>query len=61
MARMNIFEALRVSHETQRELYARLLASKAGSPEGQRNCCRNWTFASAIDQKRRREGHSRQA
>jgi hypothetical protein len=36
MARMNIFEALRVSHETQRELYARLLASKAGSPEGQR-------------------------
>lgn len=26
MARMNIFEALRVSHQTQRELYARLLA-----------------------------------
>jgi type I site-specific restriction endonuclease len=27
MARMNIFEALRVSHQTQRELSARLLAS----------------------------------
>lgn len=26
MSRMNIFEALRVSHQTQRELYARLLA-----------------------------------
>jgi hypothetical protein len=36
MARMNIFEALRVSHQTQRELYARLLASQPGSPEGQR-------------------------
>jgi hypothetical protein len=36
MARMNIFEALRVSHETQRELYARLLASQPGSPEGRR-------------------------
>jgi hypothetical protein len=36
MARMNIFEALRVSHETQRDLYGRLLASEAGSPEEQR-------------------------
>ena len=36
MARMNIFEALRVSHETQRELSARLLASEGGSPERQR-------------------------
>jgi hemerythrin superfamily protein len=33
---MNIFEALRVSHQTQRELYARLLASEPASPEGQR-------------------------
>jgi hemerythrin-like domain-containing protein len=33
---MNIFEALRVSHQTQRELSARLLASDAGSPEMQR-------------------------
>jgi len=33
---MNIFEALRVSHQTQRELYARLLASEAGSPEAKR-------------------------
>ena len=33
---MNIFEALRVSHQTQRELSARLLASDAGSPETQR-------------------------
>jgi hemerythrin-like domain-containing protein len=33
---MNIFEALRVSHQTQRELSARLLASEAGSPQGQR-------------------------
>jgi hypothetical protein len=30
---MNIFEALRVSHETQRALSARLLASEAGSPD----------------------------
>jgi hypothetical protein len=30
---MNIFEALRVSHETQRALSARLLASDADSPE----------------------------
>jgi hypothetical protein len=30
---MNIFEALRVSHETQRALAARLLASQADSPE----------------------------
>jgi len=33
---MNIFEALRVSHETQRELSARLLASEAGSPDRKR-------------------------
>jgi hypothetical protein len=33
---MNIFEALRVSHQTQRELYARLLASEPASPEGRR-------------------------
>ncbi|HMA09156.1 MAG TPA: hemerythrin domain-containing protein [Ramlibacter sp.] len=30
---MNIFEALRVSHQTQRELSARLLASEPGTPE----------------------------
>jgi hemerythrin superfamily protein len=36
MAPMNIFEALRVSHQTQRELSARLLASKAGSEDSQR-------------------------
>ena len=30
---MNIFEALRVSHQTQRELTARLLATAAGTPE----------------------------
>ena len=30
---MNIFEALRVSHETQRALSARLLASEPGTPE----------------------------
>jgi len=36
MAHMNIFEALRVSHQTQRELSARLLASEPGSPERQR-------------------------
>ena len=30
---MNIFEALRVSHETQRALSARLLASEPDSPE----------------------------
>lgn len=36
MAHMNIFEALRVSHQTQRELSARLLASEAGSPQRQR-------------------------
>src|SRR5687768_429020 len=35
MARMNIFEALRVSHETQRALSARLLASQAEGPERQ--------------------------
>ena len=35
MARMNIFEALRVSHETQRALSARLLASGADGPERQ--------------------------
>jgi hemerythrin superfamily protein len=35
MAPMNIFEALRVSHQTQRELSARLLASKAGSDDAQ--------------------------
>ena len=34
--RMNIFEALRVSHETQRELSARLLASEPGTPERSR-------------------------
>jgi type I site-specific restriction endonuclease len=33
MPRMNIFEALRVSHETQRALLARLLASQADQPE----------------------------
>jgi len=33
---MNIFEALRVSHETQRALSARLLASEAGRPERHR-------------------------
>lgn len=33
---MNIFEALRVSHETQRALSARLLASEPGSPDRQR-------------------------
>lgn len=33
---MNIFEALRVSHQTQRELSARLLASEAGSTDRQR-------------------------
>ena len=32
---MNIFEALRVSHETQRALSARLLASQADGPERQ--------------------------
>lgn len=32
---MNIFEALRVSHETQRALSARLLASPAHGPERQ--------------------------
>lgn len=32
---MNIFEALRVSHENQRELSARLLASAADTPERQ--------------------------
>ncbi|MBA3771214.1 MAG: hemerythrin domain-containing protein [Ramlibacter sp.] len=32
---MNIFEALRVSHETQRALSARLLASEAEGPERQ--------------------------
>jgi hypothetical protein len=35
MAAMNIFEALRVSHETQRELSARLLASEPASAERQ--------------------------
>ena len=30
---MNIFEALRISHETQRALSARLLASDPGTPE----------------------------
>jgi len=35
MTRMNIFEALKVSHETQRALSARLLASKADGPERQ--------------------------
>jgi hypothetical protein len=35
MARMNIFEALRVSHEVQRDLCARLLASMEQSPERQ--------------------------
>ena len=33
MALMNIFEALRVSHQTQRELTVRLLATAAGTPE----------------------------
>lgn len=33
IARMNIFEALRVSHQTQRELAAHLMAAKPGSPE----------------------------
>ncbi|HWP12459.1 MAG TPA: hemerythrin domain-containing protein [Ramlibacter sp.] len=33
---MNIFEALRVSHETQRALSARLLASEPDSPERRR-------------------------
>ena len=33
---MNIFEALRVSHQTQRELSARLLSAEPASPEGQR-------------------------
>lgn len=33
MARMNIFEALRVSHETQQALSGRLLASEPGTPE----------------------------
>jgi hypothetical protein len=33
---MNIFEALRVSHETQRALSARLLASEPGAPERHR-------------------------
>jgi hypothetical protein len=33
MRRMNIFHALLVSHKTQRELYARLLASKPASEE----------------------------
>ncbi|MCM2251030.1 MAG: hemerythrin domain-containing protein [Ramlibacter sp.] len=33
---MNIFEALRVSHEAQRALSARLLASEPGSPDRQR-------------------------
>ena len=33
---MNIFEALRVSHQMQRELSARLLASDAASPERRR-------------------------
>lgn len=32
---MNIFQALLVSHQTQRELYARLLASKPASEERQ--------------------------
>jgi hypothetical protein len=36
MARMNIFEALRVSHQHQRELCARLLASEAASPDQKR-------------------------
>jgi hypothetical protein len=35
MARMNIFEALRVSHEAQRALSARLLASQSDGPERQ--------------------------
>ncbi|MES2940908.1 MAG: hemerythrin domain-containing protein [Pseudomonadota bacterium] len=30
---MNIFEALRVSHQTQRELAARLLAATSGEPD----------------------------
>jgi hypothetical protein len=33
MARMNIFHALKVSHENQRELSARLLASKPATEE----------------------------
>jgi hypothetical protein len=36
MAPMNIFEALRVSHQTQRELSARLLVSLSDSPERQK-------------------------
>ena len=36
MPGMNIFEALRVSHETQRALSARLLASEPDTPERQR-------------------------
>ena len=35
IASMNIFEALRVSHETQRELSARLLADLGNTPERQ--------------------------
>jgi hypothetical protein len=35
MARMNIFEALRVSHETQRDLSARLLASLGDASQRQ--------------------------
>ena len=36
LSAMNIFEALRVSHETQRALAARLLASPAQGPERHR-------------------------
>jgi hypothetical protein len=35
MERLNIFEALKVSHRNQRELYARLLASQPASEERQ--------------------------
>ena len=35
MERMNIFQALMVSHRTQRELSERLLASKPATPESQ--------------------------
>lgn len=35
MERMNIFQALMVSHRTQRELSERLLASKPATPEAQ--------------------------
>lgn len=36
MARMNIFEALRLSHETQRALATQILATQADSPDRMR-------------------------